>query len=180
MVCRQIPMNKISYQCGILSGSLSFIINIMSQNHPPVTLNHFSLSFFLLSIKSQFDIFSQFGTTTTQESTLSICYNKLVMNQNLGQHNSSKSNANALWVKLCWKVVIGGFTKMIPSGPIFLNLNYFRHNIWRLSSVQFHFWYIFGTSWSQLTAEEGFTMESVSIQTGCRKDVNEILRTSWM
>ena len=52
--------------------------------------------------------------------------------------------SNALWVKLCWKVVIGKFTKMIPSGPIFLNLNYFRQNIWRLSSVQFHFWYILG------------------------------------
>ena len=63
---------------------------------------------------------------------------------------------------------------MIPTGPIFLNLNYFRQNIWRLSSVQFHFWYIFRTSWTQLTAAEGFTIESVSIQAGCRKDVNEI------
>ena len=86
----------------------------------------------------------------------------------------------ALWVKLCWKVVIGGFIKMIPSGPIFPNLNYFRQNIWRLSSVQFHFWHIFGTSWTQPTAAEGFTIESVSIQAGCRKDVNEVLRTSWM
>ena len=87
---------------------------------------------------------------------------------------------SALWVKLCWRVVIGGFTKMIPSGPIFRNLNYFRQNIWRLSSVQFHFWYIFGTSWTQPTTAEAFTIESVSIQAGCRKDVNEVLRTSWM
>ena len=86
----------------------------------------------------------------------------------------------ALWVKLCWNVVIGGFTKMIPTGPIFLNLNYFRQNIWRFSSVQFHFWHIFGTSWTQPTAAEGFTIESVTIQVGCRKDVNEVLRTSWM
>ena len=49
---------------------------------------------------------------------------------------------NALWVKLCWKVVIGEFTRMFPSGPIFMNLNYFRQNIWRLSSVQFHFWFV--------------------------------------
>ena len=82
---------------------------------------------------------------------------------------------NALWVKLCWKVVIGDFTKMISSGPIFLNLNYFRQNIWRLSSVQFLFWYIYlGTSWIQSTAEEGFTIGPVSIQAGCRKDVNKI------
>ena len=51
---------------------------------------------------------------------------------------------NALWVKLCWKVVIGGFAKMISSGPIFFNLIYFRQNIWRLSSVQFHFWFMLG------------------------------------
>ena len=85
---------------------------------------------------------------------------------------------NTLWVKLCWKVVIGGFTKMISLGPIFLNLK--RQIIWRSSSVQFHFWHIFGTSWTQPTAAEAFTIESVSIQAGCRKDVNEVLRTSWM
>ena len=50
----------------------------------------------------------------------------------------------ALWVKPCWKVEIGEFTKMFPSGPIFMNLNYFRQNIWRFSTVQFHFWYILG------------------------------------
>ena len=90
------------------------------------------------------------------------------------------SCTNALWVKLCWRVVIGGFTKMIPSGSIFLNLNYFIKNVWRSSSVQFHFWHIFGTSWTQPTAAEGFTIESVTVQAGCRKDVNEVLRTSWM
>ena len=88
--------------------------------------------------------------------------------------------ANALWVKPCWKVELEEFTKIFLSGPIFMNLNYFRQNIWRLSSVQFHFWYVFGTSRTQPTAEEGFRIESVSIQAGCRKDVNEMLRTSWM
>ena len=91
-----------------------------------------------------------------------------------------KSSPIALWVKPCWKVEIEEFSKMFPSGPIFMNLNYFRQNIWRLSSVQFHFWCIFGTSWTHLTAEEEFTIESVSIQAGCWKDMNEILRTSWM
>ena len=86
----------------------------------------------------------------------------------------------ALWVKPCWKMEIEEFTKFFPSGPTFMNLNYFRQNIWRLSSVQFHFWCIFGTSWTHLTAEEEFTIESVSIQAGCWKDMNEILRTSWM
>ena len=92
--------------------------------------------------------------------------------------------ANALWVKHCWKVEIEELTKMFPSGPIFMNLNYFRQNIWRLSSVQFHFWYIFGTSWTQPTAGEGFTIESVSIQAGCwriwinfRDELNTSLKT---
>ena len=52
--------------------------------------------------------------------------------------------STALWVKPCLKVEIEEFTKKIPSGPIFMNLNYFRHNIWRFSSIQFHFWYILG------------------------------------
>ena len=33
---------------------------------------------------------------------------------------------------------------MLSSAPIFLTSHYFRQNIWRLSSVQFHFLYIFG------------------------------------
>ena len=59
-------------------------------------------------------------------------------------HFYTRSTNTALWVKPCWKVEIGEFTKMSPSGPIFMNLNYFRHNIWRFSSVQFHFWYMWG------------------------------------
>ena len=88
--------------------------------------------------------------------------NELTKGQIWGRNSWSWENhiqiqaSNALWVKLCWKVVLGGFTKMIPSGPIFLNLNYFRKNIWRLSSVQFHFWYIFGTSWTQPKAAEAW------------------------
>ena len=57
---------------------------------------------------------------------------------------------------------------MFPPGPIFMNPNY------RILEVQFHFWYILGTSWTQPTAEEGFTLESVSIQADCMKDVNAI------
>ena len=37
-----------------------------------------------------------------------------------------KFGHSALWVKPCWKVDIEEFTKMFPSGPIFMNLNYFR------------------------------------------------------
>ena len=37
-----------------------------------------------------------------------------------------------------------------------------------------------GTCWTQPTAEEGCTTESVVIQVGCRKDVNESFRTSGM
>ena len=42
---------------------------------------------------------------------------------------------NALWVNFCLKVEIEEFARMFPSGPIFMNLNYFRQNIWTLSSV---------------------------------------------
>ena len=41
----------------------------------------------------------------------------------------------ALWVNSCLKVEIEEFARMFPSGPIFMNLNYFRQNIWTLSSV---------------------------------------------
>ena len=41
-------------------------------------------------------------------------------------YHGAVPTVTALWVKLCWKVEIGEFTKMIPSCPIFLNLNYFR------------------------------------------------------
>ena len=73
----------------------------------------------------------------------------------------------ALWVKPCWKVDIEEFSNMFPSGPIFMYPIYFRQNIWRFSSVQFHFCYIFGTSWTQPNAEERLTIELVSIQAGC-------------
>ena len=88
--------------------------------------------------------------------------------------------ATALWVKLCWKVVIGEFTKMIPSAP-FLSISIVSDKIFGdcpLSSFTFDIY--LGTSWTQLTAEEGFTIESVSIQADCWKDVVEIFRTSWM
>ena len=49
---------------------------------------------------------------------------------------------------------------------------------WPLPSFTFDIY--LRTSWTQPTAEEEFKIELVSIQAGCRKDVNEILRTSWM
>ena len=33
--------------------------------------------------------------------------------------------------------------ELFSFAPIFLRSNYFRKNIWELSSAQFHFWYIF-------------------------------------
>ena len=74
------------------------------------------------------------------------------------KRRAGERRSNALWVKPCWKVEIEEISKMFPSGPIFTNLNHFRQNIWRLSSVQFHFWYLFRTSWTQPTAEEGITI----------------------
>ena len=52
-------------------------------------------------------------------------------------------------------------------------------NIWRLPAAQFHFWYIFGYELNTETADGGFAIGSVSIETGCRKDVNKIVGTSW-
>ena len=62
--------------------------------------------------------------------------------------------------------------------PHFSESQYFRQNIYPLSSFTFDL--CLGTSWTQPTAEEEFTIESVSIYAGGRKDMNEIFRTSWM
>ena len=43
-----------------------------------------------------------------------------------------------------YKAALRKFSKMLSSAPIFLTSHYFRQNIWRLSSLQFHFLYIFG------------------------------------
>ena len=73
------------------------------------------------------------------------------------------------------KLEIRDSCQISTAAAIFFHYNYFRQTIWRLASVQFHFWYIYlGTSWTQPTAEEGFTIESVSIQPGCRKNVTKI------
>ena len=39
---------------------------------------------------------------------------------------------------------IGDSSQIYTTAPIFFHYNYFRQTIWRLASVQFHFWYIFG------------------------------------
>ena len=86
----------------------------------------------------------------------------------------------ALWVKPCWKVEIEELPKCFPQAP-FLCGSIISDEIFGdcpLSSFTFDIYLV--TSWTQSTAEGGFTIESVSIQAGCRKDVNEILRTSWM
>ena len=96
------------------------------------------------------------------------------------------SFCNRLWLfnALCAgyslvKMEISDSSQISTTAPILSGYNYFRKDIWRLASVQFNFWYIFGTSWSQSTADGWFTISSVSIQAGCREDVNKILGTSW-
>ena len=45
------------------------------------------------------------------------------------------------------KMEIRDSSQISTTAPIFSGYNYFRQNIWRLASVQFHFWYIF---WDKL------------------------------
>ena len=42
------------------------------------------------------------------------------------------------------KMEIGDSWQISTTAPIFSQYDYFRQTIWRLASVQFHFWYIFG------------------------------------
>ena len=69
----------------------------------------------------------------------------------------------ALWDKPCWKVEIWGTFQDVSFRPHFYESQLFQTNNLRLSSVQFHSWNIFRTSWTQPTTEEEFAIESVSI-----------------
>ena len=42
------------------------------------------------------------------------------------------------------KMEIGDSSQIFTTAAIFFQYDYFRQTIWRLASVQFHFWYIFG------------------------------------
>ena len=52
--------------------------------------------------------------------------------------------------------------------------------IWRLSFVQFHFWFICGYQLNTAFCAGKFTNKSVAIQAGCMQDVFEVMGTSWM
>ena len=63
---------------------------------------------------------------------------------------------NALRGKLFRKLKIGKFTKMINISPlIFCRCDYFRENIWRLSSAHVHFCYRFGDKLNQFQFRGG-------------------------
>ena len=77
----------------------------------------------------------------------------------------------ALCVRLNRKWEIGIFTPQHPFFPgIIISDKLF--GACPLSSFTFDIY--LGTSWIQPTAEEIFTLESVSIQASCRKDLNRI------
>ena len=82
---------------------------------------------------------------------------------------------NALCGYPLLKLEIRDSCHISTTAAIFFHYNYFRQTIWRLASFSsFTFDIYLGTSWTQPTAEEGFTTESVSIQPGCRNDVTKI------
>ena len=72
------------------------------------------------------------------------------------------------------KMEIGDSSQISTTAAIFSQYDYFRQTIWRLASVLFTFDIYLGTSRTQPTAEEGFTIESVSIQPGCRNNVTKL------
>ena len=51
--------------------------------------------------------------------------------------------------------------------------------IWMLSHLQFHFQFIFGYESKTVFSCSYIAKESVAIQTGCGKDMNQIKGTSW-
>ena len=66
-----------------------------------------------------------------------ITCSSLLLDQYLELHN-------ALCSYPLVKMEIGDSSQISTTAPIFSQYDYFRQTIWRLASVQFHFWYIFG------------------------------------
>ena len=80
----------------------------------------------------------------------------------------------ALWRKLFRKWEIGKFTKIITSPLIFSQYDYFRENIWRLSSVQFHFCYIFGDYLTTANCRRRVCNRPSFNSSRLRKEVNQV------
>ena len=80
----------------------------------------------------------------------------------------------ALWGYPHVKWEIENLIQITTTALILLKFLNFSQNYWRLPAAQFHFWIIFGSSWTQSKAEEGLTIDPVSIQAGWRKDVNKL------
>ena len=76
-----------------------------------------------------------------------------------------------LWVRLNRKWEIGIFPPQPPFSPgMIISEKIFED----CPLFSFTFAIYLGTSWTQPTAEEGLTIGSVSIQAGCRREVNKI------
>ena len=85
----------------------------------------------------------------------------------------------ALCVKPFRNLGIKNFPKWWPWLPFSQAGFISDKNIWMLSPLQFHFQSIFGYELKTVFCSSWIAKESVAIQTGCRKDVNQIEGTSW-
>ena len=85
----------------------------------------------------------------------------------------------ALCVKPFRNLEIKNFQKWWPWLPFSQARIISDKNIWMLSPLQFHFQSIFGYELKTVFCSSWIAKESVAIQTGCGKDVNQIEGTSW-
>ena len=85
----------------------------------------------------------------------------------------------ALWRKPLSNLELRILPKWGPWLPFYQARIVSDENIWMISPLQFHFQFKFGYELKTVFCSSWIAKESVAIQTGCGKDVNEIEGTSW-
>ena len=88
-------------------------------------------------------------------------------------------STNALCVKPLRNLEIKNLPKWWPWLPFSQARIISDENIWMISPLQFHFQSKFGYELKTVFCSSWIAKESVAIQTGCGKDVNQIEGTSW-
>ena len=86
---------------------------------------------------------------------------------------------SALWRKPLRKLELRILPKWGPWLPFSQARIISDENIWMISPLQFHFQFKFGYELKTVFCSSWIAKESVAIQTGCGKDVNQVKGTSW-